>query len=61
MVRVLIDLVGSRIDGAYDKIFSKIINPEFPLRLLPPYRGASDEAYQAYCRFLKENLPHWIE
>lgn len=61
MVQTLLARVGSRIDGAYDKIFCKIMNPDFPLRLLPPYLGASDEAYRGYCQYLKEELPHWIE
>ena len=61
MVQALLVMVGSRIDGAYDKIFCKIMNPEFPLRLLPPYMGATDAAYLDYCRYLQEQLPHWIE
>jgi len=28
-----------RIDGAYDKLFAWLRNPNFPLRLLPPYQG----------------------
>jgi dihydrodipicolinate synthase/N-acetylneuraminate lyase len=33
------------IDGAYDKLFAWLRNPDFPLRLLPPYEGFNaDEA-----------------
>lgn len=60
MVRTLLDRVGNRIDGAYDKIFCKIRNPDFPLRLLPPYRGSSDEAYKSYLDWLKTDLPDWL-
>ena len=28
---------GPYIDGAYDKVLWKLHDPEFPLRLLPPY------------------------
>ncbi|HBP39199.1 MAG TPA: hypothetical protein DD640_10780 [Clostridiales bacterium] len=61
MVQELIHCVGNRIDGGYDKIFCKIMNRDFPLRLLPPYQGATDQAFEQYCRFLSQQLPHWIE
>lgn len=31
------------IDGAYDKMFVWLRDPTFPLRLLPPYQGLSEE------------------
>jgi dihydrodipicolinate synthase/N-acetylneuraminate lyase len=42
--------VGSEahMDGAYDKLFVKYRFPEFPLRLLPPYRGANEERFAAF-------------
>ncbi len=60
MVENLIRVVGSRIDGAYDKIFSRLINPDFPLRLLPPYYGATEAACQEYLTFLQIELPDWL-
>lgn len=30
------------IDGAYDKMLYRVSDPKFPLRMLPPYAGASD-------------------
>ncbi|MCX7423107.1 MAG: dihydrodipicolinate synthase family protein [Planctomycetia bacterium] len=50
---------AGRIDGAYDKLFAKLYDPDFPLRLLPPYVGASDEEYQTFHRLLAERLPEW--
>lgn len=44
------------IDGAYDKIFSQLNLPEFPLRLLPPYRFADDGAVERFRRALP---PGW--
>jgi dihydrodipicolinate synthase/N-acetylneuraminate lyase len=49
-----------RIDGAYDKLFAKMYDPRFPLRMLPPYRGSSDEEFQTFTRLLGERLPEWI-
>jgi len=41
-------IIGKHIDGAYDKMFVWLRDPTFPLRLLPPYRGLSeDEARHA--------------
>ena len=37
-------------DGAYDKIIAKVAHPDFPLRLLPPYQGATDDGYRAVPR-----------
>ncbi len=49
-----------RIDGAYDKIFEKMYDPEFPLRLLPPYVGSSDDEYRAFVQLLGKRLPEWV-
>lgn len=51
---------GEFIDGAYDKILWKLHDPEFPLRLLPPYRAARDDAAEQLAAFLRQNFPHWI-
>ncbi|MDA0838091.1 MAG: dihydrodipicolinate synthase family protein [Planctomycetota bacterium] len=34
---------GGHIDGAYDKTFVNLRDPEFPTRLLPPYNGMSED------------------
>lgn len=59
--QALIDAVGggSYIDGAYDKILWKLHDPEFPLRLLPPYRAARSESADLFAAYLHEHLPHW--
>ena len=36
------------IDGAYDKMLFRVNNPWFPLRLLPPYQGCSDDAFAEF-------------
>jgi hypothetical protein len=51
---------GDRMDGAYDKVFEKMYDPEFPLRLLPPYSGTTDTEFQAFVSLLRKRLPHWI-
>jgi dihydrodipicolinate synthase/N-acetylneuraminate lyase len=49
-----------RIDGSYDKLFEKMYDPEFPLRLQPPYVGSSDDEFRAFVRLLGERLPDWV-
>jgi dihydrodipicolinate synthase/N-acetylneuraminate lyase len=62
MVKGIMEAVqGNRIDGAYDKVFSKFLIREFPLRLLPPYKGSTDEEFEKYYNFLKERFPQWTE
>jgi len=61
IIRTLFEAVPEgRIDGAYDKLFAKMYDPAFPLRLLSPYSGASDDEYLAFVRLLGERLPDWI-
>ena len=50
---------GQHMDGAYDKLYAKLADPEFPLRLLPPYQGATDEEFRAFAERLRAELPEW--
>ncbi len=50
---------GPYIDGAYDKVLWKLHDPEFPLRLLPPYDAARPESADLLADYLREHLPHW--
>ena len=52
---------GSHMDGTYDKLIFKLHHPRFPLRLLPPYLGASEEAFAIYRNRMQGELPHWLE
>lgn len=52
---------GQHMDGAYDKIFHKAIMPDFPLRLLPPYQGTSDEEFRGIMKRLRLEFPSWME
>ncbi len=55
------DAVGpGRIDGTYDKVIHKLVNPDFPLRMLPPYEGASDAEFRAYREAVETRFPEWL-
>jgi dihydrodipicolinate synthase/N-acetylneuraminate lyase len=61
MLKGLMGIVGGgRIDGAYDKIFSKILDEAFPLRLLPPYQSSTDDEFYRYKDYLKQHYPQWL-
>ncbi len=61
VIQTLFDAVpDGRIDGSYDKLFEKMYDPGFPLRLLPPYVGSSDDEFHAFVRLLRERLPEWV-
>ena len=45
------------IDGAFDKMLFRISDPQFPLRLLPPYAGATEEDF---ARFYASLPPGWL-
>jgi dihydrodipicolinate synthase/N-acetylneuraminate lyase len=42
---------GPHIDGAYDKLTSWLVDPEFPRRLLPPFEPLSDETADVARRY----------
>lgn len=52
---------ATHIDGAFDKVFSKIHNPRFPLRLLPPYEGISDHEFERFHQILRAGFSDWLE
>lgn len=41
------------VDGAYDKLTSWLVDPEFPLRLLPPFEPISQEAAATARRYFE--------
>ena len=47
------------IDGAFDKVLWRLHDRRFPLRLLPPYDGATESSADAFRRFLEERFPAW--
>lgn len=53
-------LAEGRIDGAYDKMIVRMAGlDEMPLRLLSPYQGCSEEAYQAAQHMFQERYAAW--
>jgi dihydrodipicolinate synthase/N-acetylneuraminate lyase len=57
----LFRIIGQQghVDGVFDKLFSKIADDNFPLRLLPPYGYADDESFHEFVKYVKETYPHW--
>ena len=51
----------ARIDGAYDKMLVRLGGfEEMPLRLLSPYKGFTEEQYQACKQIVLEKYPDWV-
>lgn len=48
------------VDGAYDKVLAKILEPEFPLSLLPPQVEGAPDAWETYRQFLEARFPDWL-
>lgn len=48
----------AHMDGAYDKMHLKMLMPEFPLRLLPPYSAVPDDVFESFCAAAPAG---WIE
>ncbi len=59
--RDLAEVVGetAQIDGAFDKLLWRLHDRRFPLRLLPPYQGATDECFHRLAALLRERYPRW--
>ena len=62
LLRELLELVGGRahMDGAFDKIFCRMHDPNFPLRLLPPYEAVGEEIFERFVALVRERYPHWL-
>jgi len=51
---------SAHMDGAFDKMFCRVHDDAFPLRLLPPYESVSDERFLRYAELLRKNHPSWL-
>jgi dihydrodipicolinate synthase/N-acetylneuraminate lyase len=62
LTRDFIGLVGdaAHIDGAFDKMFCRLHDRHFPLRLLPPYAFVADETFNRFAALVKEKYPQWL-
>ena len=61
VLHTLLDTAGtSFIDGAYDKAIHRLSEPDFPLRLLPPYETTSVEVFERYRDTLAADFPDWL-
>jgi dihydrodipicolinate synthase/N-acetylneuraminate lyase len=61
LIAELLKLVGSdtHMDGAFDKLFCRVNDPQFPLRLLPPYEGATEAVFEQFFELLNKKYPRW--
>lgn len=51
---------AAHMDGAFDKMFCRLHDDAFPLRLLPPYLGVGEEVYRRYAARLQAKHPRWM-
>ncbi len=47
------------IDSAYDKMLWKLVDERFPLKLLPPYQGSTDEGFRRFVDAVRTKCPNW--
>lgn len=61
VLHALLDAAGtSFIDGAYDKAIHRLTEPDFPLRLLPPYGSTTVAVFERYRDTLTADFPDWL-
>ena len=62
MTNALLEIAGRGVhmDGAYDKVFNRLHDPRFSLRLLPPYVGIDEAAFERFRALLIERFPRWL-
>ena len=60
--RDLAELVGgtAHMDGAFDKMLWRMHDRRFPLRMLPPYSGVTEECFERFARLVAEKYPRWM-
>lgn len=61
IVAALLKLAGPDVhmDGAFDKMFCRVNDPAFPLRLLPPYSAAPESVFGQFASLLGKKYPRW--
>ena len=63
LVKRMIEIAAAdtaHMDGAYDKMFCRLLEPDFPLRLLPPYQAMSESTFEAFVTMLRTEHPRWL-
>ena len=62
ITNALIETAGPAVhmDGAFDKVFNRLHDPRFSLRLLPPYVGFDEAACERFRTVLAEHYPRWL-
>jgi dihydrodipicolinate synthase/N-acetylneuraminate lyase len=62
LTRDMVDVVGgaAHMDGAFDKMFCRLHDRSFPLRLLPPYAGVSEDIFERFAALVREKYPRWV-
>lgn len=50
---------GAHIDGSFEKVLHRLLDDEFPLRMLPPYAAVPEAGFQAFRTWLGSRYPHW--
>jgi hypothetical protein len=58
-VIALVTQAGGHMDGAFDKVYAHLLDPEFPVRLLSPYQGADERTCAVFREWLRQNMPQW--
>ena len=62
LIAALIGAAGPNchIDSAFDKMLWKLSDERFPLRLLPPYQGPTDEGFRQFAEAVRTQTPRWL-
>ncbi len=57
----LFEVVGAaaHMDGAFDKMFCRLHDHAFPLRMLPPYAGVSEACWEQFAALVRQKYPRW--
>lgn len=50
---------GAHMDGAFDKLFCRLHDERFPLRLLPPYVGVEEGVFERFHELLRTRFRRW--
>jgi len=51
---------SAHMDGAFDKLYCRANDADFPLRLLPPYSCVSEDSFAAFLEMVRVRHPRWL-
>ncbi|MBS3764130.1 MAG: hypothetical protein KGZ25_12600 [Planctomycetes bacterium] len=59
-VMEIVTATGGHMDGAFDKMYARLLDAEFPLALKSPYQAPETTDFETFAEWLETEFPDWF-